>query len=108
MKCPKCKYEWISTQRSNKQNAYLHGVVFKMIADEIGEYDTEHVKDLMKNKFLYEQVIIKPKNGKLFQEKIVKHTSQLDTKEMKEFIDKIKHWAVTFLGINIPDPEEDW
>ena len=82
----------------------MHGVVFQMIAEEMGEYDVEHVKDLMKEKFLRYPVLVKTKTKK-FQEYKIKHTSELDTKEMKEFIDKCKHWAATYLGINIPDPQ---
>ena len=103
--CPKCKFQWVSTQRSGQQNRYMHGVVFQMIAEEMGEYDVEHVKDLMKEKFLRYPVLVKTKTKK-FQEYKIKHTSELDTKEMKEFIDKCKHWAATYLGINIPDPQE--
>jgi len=104
--CPKCHFQWISTQRSNKQNAYMHGVVFDMIAKEMGEWDIEHVKDLMKGKFLRYPKIVKA-NGKVFQEYKIRHTSELDTKEMTEFIEKCRHWAAEFLGINIPDPEPE-
>jgi len=104
--CPKCKFQYVLTTRTNKQNAYMHAVVFDMIAKEMGEWDIDHVKDLMKEKFLRYPVLIKS-HGKTFQEYKIKHTSELDTREMTEFIEKCRHWAAEFLGINIPDPEPE-
>lgn len=106
MKCPKCQFQWVSTQRSNKQNRYMHGVVFEMIAEEMGEWDIEHVKDMMKEKFLTIEETITTRNGKIIKEKKIRHTSELDTVEMLMFLDRCRFWAREFLGIQIPDPGE--
>lgn len=105
--CPKCHFKWESTLRSNQQNRYMHGVVFEMIAEEMGEYDVEHVKDLMKRKFLTITTRTTTKRGIEIEEEKIRHTSELDTFEMKVFLERCKHWARDFLKINIPDPTNE-
>ena len=107
MICPKCKFQWVSTQRSSKQNKYLHGVLFSMIAEEMGEDNIEYVKALMKEKFLTTEEAIYTKQGKKLEEKKVRGTHELDTKEMVEFIDKCRRWALNYLNINIPEPTNE-
>ena len=107
MRCPKCHFEWVSTQRSNKQNRYFHGVVLPMIAEEMGEWDSEHVKDYLKEKFLFNYEVVTTKHGVKFEAKKLGHTSDLDTKEMESFIEKIRFWARDFLKLDIPEPNEE-
>jgi hypothetical protein len=82
----------------------MHGLVFTMIAEEMGEYDVDHVKDLMKHKFLTYEKTIKTKSGQEITEKKTKHTSELSTTEMEDFLFKCRHWAREFLKIQIPEP----
>lgn len=105
--CPHCKFQWVSTTRSTKQNRYMHGVVFSMIAEEMGEWDIEHVKDLMKEKFLTIEKETITKSGKEIVSKKIRHTSELDTREMESFLEKCRYWAKDFLGIYIPEPLKD-
>lgn len=107
MKCPSCGFVWVSTQRSGQQNRYLHGVLFQMIAEEMGEDNIEYVKALMKEKFLTTEEPIITKSGKKLEERKVKGTSELDTIEMIEFIDKCRRWALNYLNLNIPEPRKE-
>lgn len=86
--------------RSNQQNRYLWGVVYEMIAKEIGEHP-EKVHELMKYKFLRET---KEVNG---EEMIyLESTADLSTDDFGQYIDKIKDWALHFLNITIPEPNQ--
>lgn len=86
--------------RSNDQNRYMHGVIFKMISDEIGDSVNE-VKSAMKTKFLkYETA------GGL---EAIRDTSDLSTVELEDFNEKCRRWASSFLNVYIPLPNEvDW
>ena len=85
--------------RTNEQNAYYHGVVLKMIADECGyrgEAELEGLHEELKRMFL-------PKNGRL---NIVKSTASLSTVEFSDYIEKVRAWAAEELSLYIPDPNE--
>lgn len=85
--------------RSLTQNAYYWGVVIRMIADEcgyIGKEDEEALHNRLKEMFL-------PRHGKMA---IAKSTSELDTEEFGDYIEKIKVWAANELKIYIPEPGE--
>jgi len=84
-------------QRTNPQNAYLHGVVFKTIADETGN-DLQTVKDTLKDKFA------STVDGKGF--KHIEKTSKMSTARMVDFIETICRWAATDLDIYVPPPNE--
>lgn len=86
--------------RSNQQNRYMHGVIFKMIADEIGD-SVKEVKLAMKIKFLKYETI-----GGL---EAIRDTSDLSTVELEDFNEKVRRWASSFLNLYIPLPNEaDW
>jgi len=86
--------------RSLMQNAYYHGIVVQMIADETGETPKKVHADL-KDEFLPE-FWVKEEGREL---KLAKSTARLNTKEFKEYIDRIVAWASAFHGIVIPDPD---
>ena len=90
-KCPKCKFQWVSTSRSNGQNKYYFGVVVDMISEETGN-EPEETHELLKMRFL------KPM-GK-------RNTTELTTQEFKIYIERIQIWAAQTLNIVIPDPNE--
>lgn len=102
-RCEKCGRSF-KKNRSNNQNKYAHGVIFKMIAEEMGEYDEGHVKDLMKHKFLTYETTTTTKSGHVITEKKTKHTSELSTVEMEEFLFKCRNWAREWLKLDIPEP----
>ena len=83
-------------QRTQPQNSYLHGVVFKLIADHTG-YTLEEIKDAMKDKFASRIDDLGLK--------IVEPTHKMNTQRMGEFIEDICRFAATELDIYIPPPE---
>ena len=50
-KCPKCNFQWVSTERSNPQLRYYFGVVLDMISEELG-YELIETHELMITMFL--------------------------------------------------------
>lgn len=84
-------------KRSINQNNYAHGVVFKMIADELG-YSTDDARDLCKTKFLKKTM----PDGEI----IVKSTTVLDTKQFEDFLEEVRRWALEYLQLSIPLPNE--
>ena len=87
----------ITKKRSNPQNSYLWGVVYKLISDETGD-DAESVHHAMRSMFLADtgRVVVK-----------VKSTSKLTTVEFQQYVREIQRWAAGFLGLYIPDPNEE-
>lgn len=82
--------------RSQKQNRYMFGVVYKLIADHTG-YTPEEVHQLMTKEFLgYENL----------GEKFIKSTTRLNTKEMEEYLENVRRFASVELGCYVPLPNE--
>ena len=85
--------------RSNQQNRYAHGVIFKMISDETGMTVNE-VKEAMKLTFLTYEV------SRMIT---VRSTADLSTVEFEEFNQKCRMWASQNINLYIPLPDEcDW
>ena len=87
----------IKKRRSDNQNAYAHGVVFPMIAEEMGCL-MEEAKDALKWQFLRKQL----DNGFW----TVAPTSQLGTVEMEDFLSKCRMLASEMFNCYIPLPNE--
>lgn len=89
--------------RSLPQNAYYHGVVLKMIADEIGESDLWELHEALCLRF----APVPAGNGKYGKALLVrKHTSEMTTFEFEQYVEKVRLFAVSELGIVIPIPNE--
>lgn len=82
--------------RSNEQNRYFHGVIVKLIAEEIGLSPPE-AKDMLKMMFLMHE-----KNGVV----TLRSTADLSTVEQEEFNEHCRRWAAAEKGLNIPLPNE--
>ncbi len=104
--CPKCNYHWESKSRSNPQNSYYWGVIIKLISEHLG-YTTEETHEILKYKFLKIDFEI-PQKSKAQTElvPISRSTTQLDTKEMEEYLSQVRMWASGDLGVFIPEPNE--
>jgi hypothetical protein len=89
------------SQRSIQQNKYYWGVVIKLLCEEIG-LDEDELHEILKYKFLKEHV----GNKVLGEVDFVRSTTNLTTKEMEEYLEKIRIWAAQFLNTNIPLPNE--
>jgi len=86
--------------RSLKQNAYYHGVLVEMIAEEMGlDHDLTH--HFLKDKF---NAIIVNILGK--EVRVARSTAQLSRIRFTDFIESIRVWAASQLNLNIPDPNE--
>jgi len=89
-------------KRSNDQNAYIHAVPLKLIGDHVGE-TLDDMKEYLCGEFFgwqdYE-VMGKKKS------KPLKTTSQMNTKEMTDFIDFMIWFGSSTLNLRIPSPNE--
>lgn len=83
-------------QRSNEQNRYFHGVIVKMVADDLGLSPPE-AKDMLKMMFLMVE-----RNGIV----TLRETSKLSTVEQEEFNEHCRRWAAAERGLSIPLPNE--
>ena len=91
--------EKLRKHRTDDQNRYYRGVVLKTIADNCGYRGSEELEALhqeMRRRFL-------PKRGCL---NIPVSTTDLNTQEMTSYIEAIRDWAATELGIYVPEPNE--
>ena len=89
--------------RTYNQNRYCH-LLLKICALEVGEnleYFKEEYwkKNIAKDIFLSQY--INPISGKVRDD--YKSSSDLTTKEMTDAIEKLKDWAATDLGIDLPE-----
>jgi hypothetical protein len=82
--------------RSIQENSYMWGVVYTTLANELG-YSVEEIHDEMKRRFL-------PRTGKL---EIPVSTTELTTREMEDYLSKIRIFASSELDIFIAHPNED-
>lgn len=83
-------------QRSLSQNSYYFGVVVKLIADFCG-YEVEDCHRALRARFLSEP-------GELGLAR-VKSTTELDTREFAEYVERCRQLAAEF-GVYVPDPGE--
>ena len=86
----------IKRKLSHNQRSYFHGVICLEISLETG-YELDEVKEILKYKFLRVE-------GDLGD--YVKSTESLNTTESEEFYEKCRRWALTFLKLIIPLPNE--
>lgn len=86
--------------RSNSQNAYMWGVLIRMIADEMGMTD-DATHEMLKMMFLkvgYEH------KGKRYE--YARSTTSLSTIEFEDYCERIRLFASSELGLIIPLPGE--
>lgn len=98
-------------QRSLKQNAVLHWYC-QELAEECG-MEAEDFKMMMKMKFITRPAldktgnwIIDPSTGEVMT--YIPSTSDLDTKEMTELIEKIRMFGLDVLNYELPLPDENY
>ena len=84
--------------RSLDQNR-LYWKWIAIIADSIGE-DNDTVHDVLRLKFLTVRL------SKIDNRAVASSTTKLNTKEMSEYMEKVKVWAQTFLNVTLPLPED--
>lgn len=87
-------------KRSLAQNR-LMWMWFRCIADQTGN-SPQDIHDVYCDKFLRIPIMIDNKEQYASQS-----TSKLNTKEMKDFLDKVQMDAATELGIVLPSPDDN-
>lgn len=98
MTCPHCGCEFEPKgTRSSAANRYLYGVVYKLIARELG-YSVEEIHDAMKAKFRSREDMT---TGLVFV-----RSTRTGSDDFWQYVDSVRHWSHTFLGLYIPDPNE--
>ena len=95
--------------RSNQQNAYLWGVVYPAVL--LGLKDAgweitheEQVHEYCKQAFAAREVINKD-TGEVLS--LPSSTASMQTAEFNVYVDKIKAFALEYLNITIPEPNEE-
>ncbi len=100
----------IFNRRSNGQNRYLWGVVYKMMAHRLSEMtgvvvSEEDVHYEFMHKFNYPTIIAEGRNGSTTLSKIIS-SSDMTTKQMMDYCQKLQQYSAVYLEIDIPDPNE--
>jgi hypothetical protein len=89
-------------KRSIPQNAYIHAVPFKIISDHTG-YSIDDIKEWLCGEFTgWEEY-------EVFGKKKVRpilSTSQMNSKQMTDFIEWMQWWAMSEHNLYIPSPNE--
>ncbi len=83
--------------RTPKQNRYLRAIA-KMIAEETGDDPNSTYEDLI---ILHSETII----TKLNVERKMR-PSEMDTRQMTNYIERIRKWSQEFLNFYIPQPDD--
>lgn len=95
-----------TNKRSNPQNSYYWGVVIPMIRQafyDLGhELSAEETHEFLKGKFNCKQVV--GDGGEVVE--IPLSTASLNKTDFGEYLEKIQRFASEFLGLVIPDPNE--
>ena len=95
-------------KRSNPQNAFYWGVVVPIVRNgliEIGyKLTNERTHDFLKERFLKEE-LVNEETGELLGS-VSKSTASLTTTQFMEYMADINQFAAEFLGVTIPDPNE--
>lgn len=99
--CPKCKFQWTSTERSGQQNRAYFGIAVQMLAEQ-SNCSIDRMHKALAGEFLGYDTVRLP-NGK--QITVPKTTRTLTTVEFSNYIERIQRWAAEN-GIVIPDPNE--
>lgn len=94
--------------RSLNQNAYLWGCVYPLLLEGLNEQgweftSVEQVHEFFKTQYAQEQVVNK-QTGEVVT--FPSSTRDMDTVTFFSYCDKLREVAQSFLGIDIPDPNE--
>ena len=87
-----------ASSKSRSQLGFLFGVVYPVIADELGyrDYEVEQVHDAI----MRELRGLKPEPNPLQ----LRHSlAEMSHEEVSAYIEDVRHWAVTEYGIVTPD-----
>lgn len=95
-----------SRKRSNQQNRYYWGAVLTIVQygmKQVGvTMSIEQVHDLMKFKHLKAEYVTT--DGEIINS--IGSTTDLNPIEFSDYIDRIREWALEYLNIDIPEPNQ--
>lgn len=98
MTCPHCGCEFAPKgTRSSRANRYLWGVVYAIIARELG-YSAEELHHALKAKFRGRE--------DMTTGLVIARSTRVSSDEFWRYVDEVRNWAHTFLGVYIPSPNE--
>ena len=96
-----------SKKRSLSQNAYYWGVVVPLVKKGLNDVGyrmtTEITHDYLKTNFNIIE-IANEINGEIIS--FIGSTTEMSTSQMMDYFAKITEWAAEFLGVQIPEPNE--
>jgi len=93
-----------SKLRSLRQNRYYWAVIISMLSEELGHSEDE-MHEIFKAMFLTNEVDLVTKTGNRHFN-ITKSTTELTTKKMEVYLEKIRMFAEMELDIFLPLPNE--
>jgi hypothetical protein len=88
----------LGSERTQQQNRYMWGVVYRLVAEHTG-YTVEETHQVFRDRFLTYR------KGKF---EFTKSTTDLNTKEFGEYLDKVIDYAQQELEIIIPEPDIEY
>lgn len=94
-------------KRSNNQNRYLWGCVYKFIQhgfEDLGNKESiETIHEFCKQRFLKKE-IAHEETGEVLT--FTKSTTELSTSEMMDYIAELQRFGSEYLNVVIPDPNQ--
>jgi hypothetical protein len=95
--------------RTSPQNRFYWGVVVELVKQGLKDaghmLNTNDTHELLKLRFLKETLMVNEQTGEIVER--VKSTSELTTTQMMDYIAEIQIFSAEYLGIEIPDPNEE-
>jgi hypothetical protein len=96
--------EKATNKRTLPQLRYLFGVVYKLIADEIGESDVYKVHRFLMQELSPEVVeFVDINTGEIVHRIVGGSTVNFNSEQMALYIDSVIQWGVEFLNIVFPE-----
>ena len=93
-----------TNNRTNRQNAYYFGVVIVILADFFGYETTEMMHEEMKR--IHNPVKSKINKSVIIGGSTAKMTTEEFFSDETSFVNRVRMWAASEYGVNIPDPEK--
>lgn len=98
--------------RSNQQNAYMWGCVIPIVRQGLIDAGWEREKvnsaevvhEILKDLFCPREEVVNENTGEVMR--LPATTTNITTTQMMEYISDIQRWASEFLGVYIPEPNE--
>lgn len=101
--------------RSSPQNRYYWGVVIPFVLrgfidlghnelSEGSDESKEAIHSLLKQRFLHNGYTVEDKQGNVYE--LPPSTTRCSTTEFMDYLAQVVQWSAEFLGIHIPEPEE--